>query len=193
MTVSRSSSSCTAICWALAAMVGIGLAIGIASAMAVIFAVLLGLVAFAAAALFLQTQVCGLGRDHWGPFEGLKGVPGWDSHAPDEPPLDPGVVDGPASQPEADAPAASGHPTAPALLSAPRASGPDDLQRISGVGPRLAQLLNDTGIYHFDQIARLTPAEVAWLDERLSFRGRIDRDGWIAQARALADEEHAGA
>jgi hypothetical protein len=38
------------------------------------------------------------------------------------------------------------------------------------------------GFYHFDQIAAWTPAEVAWVDARLKFKGRIERDNWIAQA-----------
>jgi hypothetical protein len=42
------------------------------------------------------------------------------------------------------------------------------------------------GFYHFDQIAAWTPAEVAWVDARLKFKGRIERDDWIAQAAALA-------
>ena len=45
------------------------------------------------------------------------------------------------------------------------------------------------GFYHFDQIAAWTPAEVAWVDARLKFKGRIERDSWIAQAAALAAED----
>jgi NADH-quinone oxidoreductase subunit E len=44
------------------------------------------------------------------------------------------------------------------------------------------------GFYHFDQIAAWTTAEVAWVDARLKFKGRIERDDWIAQAAALASE-----
>jgi hypothetical protein len=46
------------------------------------------------------------------------------------------------------------------------------------------------GFYHFDQIAAWTPAEVAWVDARLKFKGRIERDDWIAQATALAPGRH---
>ncbi len=74
------------------------------------------------------------------------------------------------------------------LLDAPRGGKADDLKRISGVGPKLEQLLNENGIYHFDQIAAWTPEEVAYMDERLSFKGRIEREGWIEQARKLAAE-----
>ena len=77
----------------------------------------------------------------------------------------------------------------PELLSAPRAgSTADDLKRISGVGPKLEGVLHDLGFWHFDQIAAWTPAQVAWVDNRLKFKGRIIRDNWIAQATELAKE-----
>lgn len=74
----------------------------------------------------------------------------------------------------------------PALLSAARDGGPDDLKLIKGVGPKLEGVLNDMGVFHFDQIAAWSAAEVAWVDGRLKFKGRIDRDGWIEQAKTLA-------
>ena len=75
----------------------------------------------------------------------------------------------------------------PERLTGPREGRPaDDLKRITGVGPQLEGLLHELGFYHFDQIAAWTPAEVAWVDARLKFKGRIARDGWIEQARALA-------
>jgi NADH-quinone oxidoreductase subunit E len=84
--------------------------------------------------------------------------------------------------------------SAPEQLTAARDGKPDDLKRISGVGPKLEGLLNEMGFYHFDQIAAWTPAEVAWVDARLKFKGRIERDDWIAQAgacrRGLTPEVH---
>ncbi|MBU1213285.1 MAG: NADH-quinone oxidoreductase subunit NuoE [Alphaproteobacteria bacterium] len=77
----------------------------------------------------------------------------------------------------------------PAGLEAPRGGTADDLKLISGVGPKLEQTLNELGIYHFDQIAAWTPAAVAWVDNYLSFKGRIDREDWISQAKALAVEK----
>ncbi|EKE45153.1 NADH:ubiquinone oxidoreductase 41 kD complex I subunit [Oceaniovalibus guishaninsula JLT2003] len=75
----------------------------------------------------------------------------------------------------------------PSRLDAARDGAGDDLQRIRGFGPKLAEMLNDLGFYHFDQIAGWTPAEVAWVDDRLEgFKGRVLRDDWIGQARALA-------
>ena len=63
---------------------------------------------------------------------------------------------------------------------------PDDLKAISGVGPKLEGVLNSLGIWTYGQIAALTPYEVAWVDDYLQFKGRIERDGWIAQAADLA-------
>ena len=74
----------------------------------------------------------------------------------------------------------------PETLSAARAGGGDDLKLISGVGPKLEQTLNELGFWHFDQIAKWTPAEIAWVDARLRFKGRIERDNWMAQAEILA-------
>ncbi len=74
----------------------------------------------------------------------------------------------------------------PDLLTEAREGGPDDLKKIKGVGPKLEGILHDMGIFHFDQIAAWSPSEVAWVDERLKFKGRIERDGWIDQAKTLA-------
>ncbi len=89
-----------------------------------------------------------------------------------------------ASVPAA-APAAG--PTAPAK-PAPmeKPATPDDLKAIGGVGPKLETVLNGLGIWTYGQIAAWQPAEVAWVDDYLSFKGRINRDGWVAQAAALA-------
>jgi NADH-quinone oxidoreductase subunit E len=87
-------------------------------------------------------------------------------------------------EPEAAAPAAADKPE---TLAAPRAAGADDLKKIKGVGPKLEAMLNSMGFYHFDQIARWTDKEVAWVDDNLEgFKGRVTRDGWVAQARILA-------
>lgn len=77
----------------------------------------------------------------------------------------------------------------PTLLQAPRGGQGDDLKLIAGVGPKLEALLHQMGIWHFDQIASWGPGEVAWVNSRLgTFRGRVERDNWIDQARRLASE-----
>ncbi|MCC5992311.1 MAG: 50S ribosomal protein L21 [Rhodobacteraceae bacterium] len=91
---------------------------------------------------------------------------------------------------EAEAPAAEAAGTKPAnLLTEPRDGKPDDLKKISGVGPKLESLLNQNGVFHFDQIAAWTPEEIAYMDDQLSFKGRIERDGWIDQAKQFAAEK----
>ncbi len=75
---------------------------------------------------------------------------------------------------------------APETLKEARGGLPDDLKLLKGVGPKLEQTLNELGFFHFDQIASWGEAEVAWVDSRLKFKGRIERDGWIAQAAKLA-------
>lgn len=74
---------------------------------------------------------------------------------------------------------------APMKLDAPKGEA-DDLTVLSGVGPKLAEALNEAGIYHLDQIAAWTEANVAWVDEYLpGVRGRASRNGWVAQAADL--------
>jgi len=71
----------------------------------------------------------------------------------------------------------------PRPLARPKAV--DDLKKIGGVGPKLEKVLNGLGVWTFAQIAAWSPEEIAWVDDYLAFKGRIERDGWIAQARAL--------
>ncbi len=62
----------------------------------------------------------------------------------------------------------------------------DDLKLISGVGPGLEKKLNKLGFWHFSQIANWTKKDIAIIDDELSFKGRIERDDWVKQAKALA-------
>ncbi len=75
----------------------------------------------------------------------------------------------------------------PELLSAARGGKADDLKKIKGVGPKLEKELNAAGVFHFDQIASWTTEEIYWADNHLvSFKGRVSRDNWVAQAKELA-------
>lgn len=73
----------------------------------------------------------------------------------------------------------------PAALEKPEV--PDDLKLISGVGPKLEQVLNGLGIWTYAQVADWTVEETAWVENYLQLGGRIGRDDWISQARALAE------
>ncbi len=70
--------------------------------------------------------------------------------------------------------------------AAPKAAAADDLKQLSGVGPALEKKLNEAGVTTFAQVAGWKKADVADMDEKLSFKGRIEREGWIAQAKDLA-------
>ena len=63
----------------------------------------------------------------------------------------------------------------------------DDLKKLSGVGPALEKKLHEAGVTTFAQIAAWTEDDVAAMDEKLSFKGRITREGWIEQAKKLAE------
>ena len=87
-----------------------------------------------------------------------------------------------ASTPKAAKPAA-----APKAKAEPKAAaGGDDLKKLSGVGPALEKKLHEAGVTTFAQVAAWTDADVTAMDEKLSFKGRIEREGWIAQAVELA-------
>ena len=70
--------------------------------------------------------------------------------------------------------------------AAPKAAaGADDLKVLSGVGPALEKKLHAEGITTFAQIAVWNDADVETFGEKLSFKGRIEREGWIEQAKTL--------
>ncbi len=74
------------------------------------------------------------------------------------------------------------------LLTAPRGA-PDDLAKLTGVGPQIVKKLNEHGVYHYWQLAAMTEDEAAKLDSDLRFNGRILRDKWSEQARELIAAE----
>ena len=70
------------------------------------------------------------------------------------------------------------------LLTAPRGA-PDDLAKLTGVGPQIIKKLNEHGVFHYWQLAAMTQPEAEKLDADLRFNGRITRDHWVDQARGL--------
>lgn len=108
----------------------------------------------------------------------------------------PAAPDLPAASSQAPAAAApvafasvSQAPSAPEVLSAPRGGKADDLKVIEGIGPALEKMINGLGVFHFDQIAGWSEADVAFFDARMDrFKGRIARDKWVAQARIIVTE-----
>lgn len=93
----------------------------------------------------------------------------------EDPAGEPAAVDEPASGPS------------PHLLDAPRGGTADDLTQLTGIGPKLAAALAEFGIFHFDQIASLDEAGIAWLNEHQpGFRMICARHDLVAQAKAKA-------
>ncbi|MDH3375554.1 MAG: 50S ribosomal protein L21 [Gammaproteobacteria bacterium] len=74
--------------------------------------------------------------------------------------------------------------SAPAEVSDVR----DDLSKINGIGPKIKERLYELGITTFAQIATLTDTEIEHINGQLSFKGRIQRENWVEQAKALADD-----
>lgn len=76
----------------------------------------------------------------------------------------------------------------PPMLPAARNGAPDDFTLIEDVSVLQQITLYSIGVFHFDQIAAWTPANVAWVDQYLRLRGRIEDEEWVMQAQALAAE-----
>ncbi len=89
-----------------------------------------------------------------------------------------------STMPEEDVPAGETG-TAPSRMDAP--ADPDDLTKIKGIGPKIEGILHELGIYKFHQIATWTKAECDWVDGYLGFKGRIEQDNWVSQARTFAE------
>ena len=70
------------------------------------------------------------------------------------------------------------------LLAAPRGA-PDDLAKLTGVGPQIVKKLNEHGVFHYWQLAAMSNDEVEKLDADLKLNGRVARDNWVDQARTL--------
>lgn len=64
----------------------------------------------------------------------------------------------------------------------------DNLKQISGIGPKLEQVLNKNGVTSFAQIAEWGEGDIKKFDKMFALTGRIERDDWIGQAKKLADK-----
>ncbi len=77
------------------------------------------------------------------------------------------------------------HGVAPEQLNEPKGKR-DNLKDIKGIGLSIETLLNDLGIYHYDQIASWDKDNINWIERELDFKGRIDREEWVSQAKILS-------
>lgn len=166
-------NSCKAVCWILAFAAGLFVAsvciywIGLHGLVSAV----IGLVVLLCAGYLFPQMFC-TGLDA-APAEPVAPTPAATSAAP--------VVPEPAPEAEPERPEGK-----PKLYGA-APDNIDDLKVISGVGPALEKKLNDLGVYRYEQIGSWTKADIEWVDEQLKFRGRIERDDWVSQARKLAE------
>lgn len=100
-----------------------------------------------------------------------------------------GVDVGASEAPPDEAPPEAEKPTAPTGfrgIETPRGDA-DDLKNITGVTVKIAQRLNDAGVFHYWQIADLDLEQMALLDTQLKLQGQIQKDDWVGQAKKLVE------
>ena len=73
----------------------------------------------------------------------------------------------------------------PIILDAPKDNKKDALTQIKGIGPKVEEQLNTAGIYHFEQIANWSAANIEWLEANTTFAHRAKKDLWVNQAKSL--------
>jgi len=109
-----------------------------------------------------------------------------------EPPASPAPVETPAAEPSSGSIAPLRSVRSEALVGSEGAWGvhpsrdSDDLKRIRGIGVLIEKKLNSLGIVHFEQVANWTGADIERISQILDFKGRIERENWVEQARILA-------
>ncbi|MEO8927716.1 MAG: hypothetical protein ABI306_11200 [Caulobacteraceae bacterium] len=87
-------------------------------------------------------------------------------------------------------PKAKAAPKAPPKPVLAPVAEPDDLTRLVGIGPKLADALAARGVTQFAQLAAWTAHDLATMDAALSLKGRAVRDAWVAQAKRFAASLH---
>ncbi|MCV2869786.1 hypothetical protein OEW28_14215 [Defluviimonas sp. WL0002] len=203
-----SNSSCRTRCWLGAALLGAVVIVALIrwANVSLFFSLLIGLVAFAASGALSTSRFCA-GRNQEAKDAVEYAPPSQQSERP-QPAVAAAVEDKVEEAEEAPGAARSvprdeaapliGLDAAlsrarqrsveppPEFLTAPRGGKADDLKRIRGIGPQLEALLNQTGVWHFDQIAGWRARDIALVEEKMKgFHGRITRDEWVKQARAI--------
>jgi len=71
---------------------------------------------------------------------------------------------------------------------------PDNLQEIVGIGKVFEQTLHELGIVSFEQIANFEVADISRVNAELKeFKGRMEQDDWVGQAKELHFKKYGGA
>lgn len=76
------------------------------------------------------------------------------------------------------------------IYDSPPEGGADDLKKIKGVAKVLEGKLNDIGVYRFKQVAVWTDAACEEFSKLITFKDRIYKDNWIAQAKGFHEEQY---
>lgn len=93
-----------------------------------------------------------------------------------------------APAPKAEKPAKAQEAGKQEAPAAKKKGADDDLTQLSGVGPVMAEKLQNAGVTSLSQIAGWSEEDIARFDEELDFKGRIQRDDWVGQARKLTEQ-----
>ncbi len=93
-----------------------------------------------------------------------------------------------APAPKAEKPAKAQKAGKQETPAAEKKGADDDLTQLSGVGPVMAEKLRKAGVTSLSQIAGWSEEDIARFDEELDFKGRIQRDDWVGQARKLTEQ-----
>lgn len=178
MSQTEQQNTCALVSWVVAAVAGVIVFFLLKPAMALMLALILAVVATLGLAMLFKKVFC-------------SGADTAMAQAPAPAPAHAGQ----APEADAEAPAQEEAPVVEATEPEEEAAevetgvaeaAPDDLKKLKGVGPALEKKLHDAGVTSFAQIAAWGPEDVAEMDEKLSFKGRITRDDWIGQAKDLA-------
>jgi len=73
----------------------------------------------------------------------------------------------------------------PIAYPLPKNGVADDLKKIQGIGIKVENALNEVGIFHYSQIAEWSNENIKWIEDYLQSEGRVKRENWIFQAKAL--------
>jgi large subunit ribosomal protein L21 len=73
------------------------------------------------------------------------------------------------------------------LLAEPRDGKGDTLKKLAGLGPKAAESLNAAGVFHFDQLASWSEAEIAYMEGETGLKGKIA--AWADEAKGFAGEK----
>lgn len=73
----------------------------------------------------------------------------------------------------------------PATLKIARGGKPDNLTLIDGVGNAIEKKMFKLGIFHFNQVAKMSKSELTWLGNAVGFPGRPERENWVGESKIL--------